>query len=184
MGPLLQSPRKQKSSLTEGLDHATGRTNTAEGLEEELDTFLDLLIRVADRLLLGVVDEPDRQRAWQLAAARFVQDGALQTGPQHMQFGFAHRALQPEQKAVVEVGRVVNSIFIEDERIAERADLQQPMPVGAVPRQPGNLQAEHDARLSQTHLGYQLLEAFAIDGRGTGLPQIAVDDNDPLEGPT
>ena len=42
----------------------------------------------------------------------------------------------------------------------------------------------HDARLSQTHLGYQLLEAFTIDSRCTGLPQIAVDDNDPLEGPT
>jgi hypothetical protein len=39
----------------------------------------------------------------QLTAAGFVQDSALQTRPEHMQLGFAHRPFQTQQETIVEV---------------------------------------------------------------------------------
>jgi len=74
-------------------------------------------------------------------------------------------------------------LFIEDERIGQRADLQQPVPVGGVSRQARNFQTEHNARFAQTHFRDQFLKAFPIDSRCTGLPQVAVDDDDALHRP-
>ena len=100
-----------------------------------------------------------------------------------MQLGFAHRSLEPEQQAVVEVGGVVNSIFVEDQGISQRTDLQKPAPIGRVTCQSRNLPTEHDAGFPQTHLSHQFLESFTIHRRGAGLTEIAVDDNDPLDRP-
>ena len=100
-----------------------------------------------------------------------------------MELGFAHRALEPEQKAVVEVRRVVDAILIEDERVGERADLEQAVPVGGVARKARDLETHHDARPAHAHLRHESLEAFAIGGRPR-LPLVAVDDDDPFEWPS
>jgi len=51
--------------------------------------------------------------AVQLAPARLVQDAAAPAGSQHVQLGFAHRSLQAEEQAVVEVRRIVETVLIE-----------------------------------------------------------------------
>jgi hypothetical protein len=41
-----------------------------------------------------------------------------------MELGFAHRALKSQQEAIIEVRRIIDAIFIEDERVGESADFQ------------------------------------------------------------
>ena len=58
-----------------------------------------------------------------------------------MQFSLAELAFHPEQHAVVEVAGVIEAVFVADQRAAQGADLQQPVPVGVVAGQPGAFQA-------------------------------------------
>ncbi len=48
-----------------------------------------------------------------------------------MQFSFRHRAFQPKQQAVVEIGRIIDPIGVSNQRIEQRADLQKLVPVPA-----------------------------------------------------
>ena len=41
-----------------------------------------------------------------------------------MQLRFTHRALESQQETIIEVSRMVDPIFIQDEAIGQRADLQ------------------------------------------------------------
>ena len=76
------------------------------------------------------------------------------------ELGFAHRALEPEQQAIVEVGWIVHAIFVEDEGVGQGTDFQQPMPVRIVSGEPGYLQPHDDPRSPQADIGHQALEAF------------------------
>ena len=78
-----------------------------------------------------------------------------------MEFGLAHRSLEAEQEPVVEAGRVVHAVLVENERIGEGADLQQAMPVGVVPRQAGHLQPHDDAGAPHADIAHQALKSFA-----------------------
>ena len=64
----------------------------------------------------------------------------------------------------------------------ERADLQQPVPVGRVARQARDLQPQHDPGAAHADLGDQLLEALAVHRRGARLAEIGVDDDDRSRG--
>ena len=165
------------------LDHGQARTGPFEGLEEQTHHGLHLGIRIENNAILRIVQETDRHHLLELAAPRTAQDAPAQTRLEHVQLRFAHRALESQQQAIVEVRRVVEPVLIEDEGIGERAQLEQPMPVGGVSRQARDLKAEHDPDATQTYFGHQLLEALAIGGARPRLPQIAVDDHDAIEWP-
>src|SRR2546423_12479481 len=77
---------------------------------------------------------------------------------------------------------VVDSVLVQDERVSERADLEQSLPVHGVARQPTELKAEHDSDMAQANIGNQLLEAFAV-ARSARLAKVAVDHNDTIEWP-
>src|SRR5271165_6511622 len=100
-----------------------------------------------------------------------------------MKFRFRHGSLQPEQKSVVKMAGIVESILIQNERIGERADFQKTVPIRGVARQSRNFQAKYDPGSFQTHLGHQLLKSLAVRRRSCGLTEIAVDDNDALNRP-
>ena len=78
---------------------------------------------------------------------------------------------------------IIDTVLIENKRVGQSADFQQPVPVRGVPRQPGNFQPEHDAGLAQAYLRNELLKALSIDSRCAGLSEIAVDDDNALHGP-
>ena len=144
---------------------------------------LDGAVGIEHDLAGRVGHQPDRQRHRQLAAARLGQDPALQAGADEVQLRLAHRALESEQQSVVEVGRVIEAVLVEDQRVGERADLQQSMPVGVVARQPRDLQAEHDPGLAQADVGDEPLEPFAVGGARAGLALVGVDHDDLLDRP-
>ncbi len=131
----------------------------------------------------GVVGEPDGQRGDELAAAGLGDDPAAQPGPDEVQFGFRHLAFHAEQEPVVEVPRVVEAVFVADQRAGHAAELEELMPVGRVAGQPGAFQAEHDPGAAQGDLGDQLLESFPVGGAGAGVALVDVDDGDLGGGP-
>jgi hypothetical protein len=81
------------------------------------------------------------------------------------------------------VARVVDAVFVKDKRVSQRADLEQPMPVGRVARQARDLESEHDLGVAHADLAHELLEAFSVDARRTGLAKVGVDHVHPLDGP-
>ena len=95
---------------------------------------------------------------------------------------FTHGPLETEQEPVIEVDRIVDAVLVEDQRLAQGANLEKPMPIGGVSREPGHLKAEHDPGPPHADLGDQLLEPFAI-AIGTGEAEIAIDHDDALGRP-
>jgi hypothetical protein len=57
------------------------------------------------------------------------------------------------------------------------------VPVRRVARQAGDFQPHHESGATQPHVADQLLKAFAIRGRRTGVPQVAINDDHLLNGP-
>jgi len=93
-------------------------------------------VGVRNDVALLVIAITDRERETQFAFFRFVELTALEARVQKMQFGLSHGPLQSEQKAVVEIRRIVATVFVDHQRRSERAQLQQPMPVEIRARQP------------------------------------------------
>ena len=94
--------------------------------------LLHLLVGVQHHPFVLVINQPNRQEHLQFTALGFAVETADQTRLEHVQLRFTHRALESEQQPVVEVGRIIEAVFIEDQRVGERANLQQMMPIGAV----------------------------------------------------
>ena len=147
----------------------------AEALEEKAEGLLHLLVRVEDeRAVFEHV--AGGWRVDELALLRLVQNAALQAQAHGVALGVAHGALHAQYQPVVEVVGVVDPIVINDERVGQRAEVQQPVPVGRRARQARDLQRQDGPHLAQTDLGGQPLEALALDGTGTALTQVLIDD--------
>src|SRR6266508_3124345 len=101
-----------------------------------------------------------------------------------MEFCFAHRSLEAKQKSVVEVRWIVHAVFVQNECVGKGTDLQEPMPVGIVPCEPGHFEPHDDTGAVHPDVCDETLEAFSPCGRCAGFTLIGVDDNDSLIGPT
>ena len=130
------------------------------------------------RVVLVVV-EPDRQPLAQLTSGGLVPQPGGQPGPDQVQLGLAHRALEPEHEAVVEIARVIDPVGVGDQRVGQRAQIQQLIPVGVVAGQPRHLDAEHDPDLAQADIGDQVLEPVPRRRLRTGAAQVGVDHHAP-----
>ena len=108
---------------------------------------------------VSTVDESAGPRRPQLAAAGLVQDAATKACAQDVQLRLAHRALEAEQQSVVEVRRIVETVFVEDQRVGQCADLQQTVPIRRVAREARDFQSHHEAGAAEPHIGDQSLEA-------------------------
>ena len=122
--------------LAERLDYGEGRAGGGEGVEQQADRLAHSAVGIQDRFAAAVAGQPDRQLQPQFAAAGLGQDPAAQPGPQEMQFCFAELAFHPQEEPVVEAGRVIEPVLVQDEGVAVGADLQQPVPVCVVAGQP------------------------------------------------
>jgi len=74
------------------------------------------------------------QSAAQLAACGFVANASVQAGVKDVQLGFAHRAFQAEQQAIVEQRRVINAVGVTNENIGFVTAVENtaPSPSGSV----------------------------------------------------
>jgi len=78
---------------------------------------------------------------------------------------------------------VVQTVLIQDERLGEGADFEEPMPIGGVARQARDFEPHHESRATETHVADQLLKPFAVRRRCTRVPQVPVDHHHLLNGP-
>jgi hypothetical protein len=92
--------------------HRVYRAQLIEQAEHQPDDRLDLLIGIQCNLPGRPADIPGRQRDRQLPAAGLGQPARRHPLPDQVQLEFRHRALQPEQKAVVIPIRIVNPVRI------------------------------------------------------------------------
>ena len=53
-----------------------------------------------------------------------------------MKLRLTHRALESQEQAIVEVARIVDAVLVEDQRLGEGTDLQEPVPVRRIASQP------------------------------------------------
>jgi hypothetical protein len=179
----MNAPRELPPFAAEAADDRTGRGDFAKGIEHQLDTAANLAVRIELDGAVGAIDEADGQRQLQFTAPGFVANATLQSGTEHMQFGFAHGPLQAEQEPVVEMRRIVDAVLVQNQGAAERCEFEQPVPVGVVAGQPRDFQPEHDAGMPVRHFRHHLLEAVALGRTGAGNAEVAVDDVNALDRP-
>lgn len=135
-------------------------------------------------LTIGLApDKADWQSSAQFTARRLAANAAVEAGPQDMQLGFAHGALEPEQKAIVEKGGMIDAVGVADQRIGEAAQLDEAMPIGVVARQARDLEPEHEADVGERDFGGQPGEPRSRDKAGAGEPEVLIDDDDAIGGP-
>jgi hypothetical protein len=111
------------------------RADPAKRGEEQPHALLHLPVGIENHPIAGVVDEANGQAQPELPPSGLVQHPTPQPRPDHVQLRLRHRPLQAEKQAVVEVHRVIKTVFVQDQRPSERADLQQPVPIARVARQ-------------------------------------------------
>ena len=179
----MQAGGETQSVVTKYLHRLAGRAHARECLEEVGDALPDLRVRIESDVAALVIDETGRKRTAILATAYLVEDPAAKPRFEDMQLGLTHRTLESQQKPIVEARGIVHAVLVEDERVGEGADLQQPVPVGTVSRQARDLEPHDDAGPTQTDLAHQALETLAPRRRSARLSLVAVDDDDLLIAP-
>lgn len=93
---------------------------------------LDLDIRIEQNLSRFLaVNVTHRQRETEFSALGLVAFAALEARADEMEFGLRQGAFEPEQKLVVEIGRIVATVGIDNQGAGQGANLQQAMPVAA-----------------------------------------------------
>lgn len=80
------------------------------------------------------------------------------------------------------MARIVEAVLVENQRVGLGAEFEQPVPVAGTPREPGDLETEHEAGIAHGHFADQCPEAIAVPV-GAGLAEIGIDHDDLLDGP-
>ena len=135
-------------------------------------------------LTIGLApDKADWQSSAQFTARRLAANAAVEAGPQDMQLGFAHGALEPEQEAIIEEGGMIDAVGVADQGIGEAAQLDEAMPIGVVARQARDLEPQHEADVREGDFGGEPGETRSRDKAGAGESEVLIDDHDAIGGP-
>src|SRR5271168_263100 len=95
-GTGVEPPWKQQSFLPEGTHRAQGGAGSSKRLKHQPNSLLNLTVGIEHHARVGIIRIADRRSHHELPAAGLIQNAALQTCPEYVQFCFTHRALQPE----------------------------------------------------------------------------------------
>jgi len=129
------------------------RAQAVEGFKHAAHNCLNLLVRIEYHLTVRTLQIACRYRHTQLATSSFLELPLKKTLTKYVEFGFTHRALQPQQKAVVVRSRVIQPIEICNQGPEPSAELKQLMPVSIRPSKTRHLYAEDEANVIEGHLG-------------------------------
>ena len=81
------------------------------------------------------------------------------------------------------MARIVDTVLVQDEGFGKRADLEQTVPVGGIPRQARDLQPHHHTDPPKADFGHHTLKATALSRRRAREPEILVDNDQLFGGP-
>ncbi len=174
---------QQQPVLAQRQQHLAGRAEFIEPPVDGGDRLGHRLVRRDDHPVVPVVVQADRQALFQLAAGGLVPQALGQPGPDQVQLSLAEGALEAQDEAVVIGGGVVDAVGVGDQRAGQRAQVQQLVPVGVRPGQPGDLQREDDPGLAEPDIGDQLGEPGAARRARAGPAQVLVDHHHLVRGP-
>src|SRR3954449_10472510 len=124
------------------------------------------------------MDQTDGQGQGEITALGLVEQASREASANGMQLHLRDGALEAKKKPPVRGARIVNAVAIADEGLAIAAQIQQRIPIRAVPAETGHFGREHDADLAQCHTGDQVLEALPMGRRRPAQAEISVDDHD------
>ncbi len=123
---------------------------------------LHLHIRVKHNRVAFGVTQPNRQGQFEGATPCFVEDAPLQTGTQHKQLRLRHRPFQAQQEPIIEGGRIIEPLFIQDQGMSEGTNFQELMPIAGVACEPRDLQAQDQPHMAESYLSHESLEPKAV----------------------
>jgi len=115
---------KAQTLFVEVSDRGRSRAGAGIGLEQMGNALTDLAVGVEHHFIGRVIHQSDREWHFQCPSASLVEKATAQPCTQHVEFGLAHGAFEPEQEPVVEVTRVIDAVLVEDQGVAQRADFQ------------------------------------------------------------
>ena len=163
--------------------HRHRRPHSAEAVEHETDGVEDGPVGVEHHLVPVVVRQADRQPHLERTARGGAALSAEQPRLDSLKLELRHRPLHAEQEPVIAVVGIVDAGLVEDQGIADAGDPQHLVPVGVVPRQARDLQAENDAHLAGGDAPHQAAEAAAVFAVGSRLALVLVDHPDAFHRP-
>jgi hypothetical protein len=105
-------------------DDGAGRAGARKGVKHEPNGLLHLLIGIENDPVLRIIDQAHWQGQPQLPASRLVAKAPLEASPQYMEFFLGKRSLHAQQKSIVKMGRIIEAIFIEDQRFAQSTEFE------------------------------------------------------------
>ena len=86
--------------------------------------------------------------------------------------------LRPEQQTTVGAAGIVNAVTIGNEAVAQAADVEERIPVGAVAREARHVDRQDQPDLAEADATDKLLEAAALRGRRAAQAEIGIDHVD------
>jgi hypothetical protein len=120
-----------------------GAAQAVEEPEDDADRLLDAPVRIHHQPQLDRPDIADRDRHSELTSARLGQGGLEQTLAQERELELAHRALEPEQQAVIRRAGIVSAVGVDDVRAHEAAEFEEMMPVPPIAGETRRLETKH-----------------------------------------
>ena len=78
---------------------------------------------------MRIEDVSDRWPLPELTPPCLVHRAADEPSVEHVELRLTHRSFEAEQQTIIEMARVVDSVFVQDETAGQGADLEQAMPV-------------------------------------------------------
>jgi hypothetical protein len=181
-GASVRPTRKAQAELLEALHHGIGRALSFEQFKYHSNGTLHFLVGIKTNLVV-VENKADRQSEMQLTFACLVELAAVEARADDVQLCLSESTLHAEHKAIVEVGWIVTSILVDDERAGDGAQLEQAMPVLVRSRQARGFQGEDRTDLAESHVADQGLEVLATGHSRAGLAEIPVEGPDPFRAP-
>src|ERR1700682_6234078 len=173
----VRSTRKEKTDLVEALNHSVGTVLLLEQREDRPDGTLHFLVGIENDLVVVKY-----QTNWQWKT-QLTFRGAVEARANDVQLFLRERAFHAEDKAVVEVGRIVAAISVEHQSFGDSAQFQQSMPVLVRACQARRLQREDRTDLPHRHIAHKGLEVVAFGRQFSRLGKIPVEDSDLLRHP-
>src|SRR4051794_6590581 len=164
---VLQEPEEGLASAAQFGDLVDGEA------DRRLDAPVGVLLQpVAD------LDEADRGRHDQLAAACLLMACRERALPQKVEFVLVEAALETQEQAVVAKTRRVDHLLVDKQRVDDAAHFNELLPISAVAREARDLPGCHRADLAQADLGDHALEPGARGPAGGRAAEVLVDDLD------
>ena len=146
-------------------------------VEDQRDRRLHAPIRILLEAVSGL-DEADRRRDDEFAAAGFLVAGGQRALAQKVELVLVEAPLEPEQQSVVAVSGRIDRLLIDENRVDDAAHLDQLLPVAAVAGEARDLAGADGADLAEADLGHHPFEARALHAAGRRAAEIVVDHLD------